>query len=618
MTQNATETGEDLTDLKLRFGGRLVEQLGAQMYPSATATVAELISNAWDADARNVWVEMPFGDWEHGELVVTDDGLGMTHDAARDAYLVVGRNRRTQGGQRSPGGRLLHGRKGIGKLAAFGTATILELKTKTAGGSLVAFRLDYDQIRRQDPDIPYQVEASADAAPVANPQTDEPLDHGTRIRLTGLRLKRRLDQERFMQSMARRFALNDAEMSTFVNNEPLRRFDLDLDVRFPPDVTPPGTVVEDNWAIERLSNGKEVRWWMGFTRMPLKGEAEQGISVLVRGKLAQRPFKFERNTGGTTGQLGQEYLVGEVVADWIDDEAVDDGEDQDLIQSNRDQLRLEDSNLDPFVAWGQQRLRWALSVRAELRSGRAAEHLHQIEPLERMLDDFPVRERSGLFRVAEAVSRLPEVDDSQLVKVMKAVVGTREGETARALAHEIAVTGFAPERFWPLLYQLSEIDVRTAHAFLDARLETIAQLRELDDDAALRENVARVLRINPGLLDPDWELCEAEPLDVGSVEEGIGCFVVSHSLRAEIVGIVLTGEENLSATSLDAVLVGLRETGSDPVPLVVATTTNKSDLSRVSPMVTTWSALLTASESAHLAWRDLLQRRAERARQEMP
>ena len=42
--------------LKLRFGGSLIEQLGAQLYPSATATIAELISNAWDADAGNVWV----------------------------------------------------------------------------------------------------------------------------------------------------------------------------------------------------------------------------------------------------------------------------------------------------------------------------------------------------------------------------------------------------------------------------------------------------------------------------------------------------------------------------------------------------------------------------------
>ena len=37
--------------LELKFLGALVGHLGAQMYPSATATIAELISNAWDADA---------------------------------------------------------------------------------------------------------------------------------------------------------------------------------------------------------------------------------------------------------------------------------------------------------------------------------------------------------------------------------------------------------------------------------------------------------------------------------------------------------------------------------------------------------------------------------------
>lgn len=47
--------------LKLRFGGSLVEQLGAQLYPSVTAAVAELISNSWDAEARNVRVTIPVG-----------------------------------------------------------------------------------------------------------------------------------------------------------------------------------------------------------------------------------------------------------------------------------------------------------------------------------------------------------------------------------------------------------------------------------------------------------------------------------------------------------------------------------------------------------------------------
>ena len=66
--------------LKLKFSGALVEQRGAQLYPSATATVADLISNAWDADASNVWVTIPFGQsWTaDDEIEVLDDGHGMT------------------------------------------------------------------------------------------------------------------------------------------------------------------------------------------------------------------------------------------------------------------------------------------------------------------------------------------------------------------------------------------------------------------------------------------------------------------------------------------------------------------------------------------------------------
>ena len=78
--------------LKLRFLGALVEQLGAQLYPSATATVAELVSNAWDADAANVWVVVPLDEsWTpSSEIVVLDDGHGMTRAKAQAHYLEVG------------------------------------------------------------------------------------------------------------------------------------------------------------------------------------------------------------------------------------------------------------------------------------------------------------------------------------------------------------------------------------------------------------------------------------------------------------------------------------------------------------------------------------------------
>lgn len=118
----------DSEQLKLRFVGALVEQLGAQLYPSATATVAELISNAWDADANNVWITIPFGEeWTlESEILVLDDGLGMSREDAQREYLIVGRKRRLETGTDTASGRKVHGRKGIGKLAAFGTAKLLE------------------------------------------------------------------------------------------------------------------------------------------------------------------------------------------------------------------------------------------------------------------------------------------------------------------------------------------------------------------------------------------------------------------------------------------------------------------------------------------------------------
>ncbi len=56
------------------------------MYPSVTASVAELISNAWDADAKNVWIAMPLGrrvKSEIDEIIVLDDGVGMSVQQSR-------------------------------------------------------------------------------------------------------------------------------------------------------------------------------------------------------------------------------------------------------------------------------------------------------------------------------------------------------------------------------------------------------------------------------------------------------------------------------------------------------------------------------------------------------
>ena len=231
--------------------------------------MAELISNAWDADARNLWIEIPLGQpWtEDDRIVVTDDGIGMSYEDAETRYLLVGRKRRVELEQDlTDGGRPLHGRKGIGKLAAFGTAKMLECLTVDAGGQITSFRLDYDHIRDLDPTEDYEVER-AQRDEVLRDHGGNFLAHGTRITLSVLRPRRAMNEAQFRRSLARRFALDANKMRIFVNEEEIGRFDYDLDLRFPRDgrlLDTGVSVAADGWAEMELASGP-VRWWIGFT-----------------------------------------------------------------------------------------------------------------------------------------------------------------------------------------------------------------------------------------------------------------------------------------------------------------------------------------------------------------
>jgi len=110
----------DTPTLYLDFHGRFIDALGIQMYQKPTAAIAELIANAWDADAKSVDITLPTQLGPGAEIVVADTGIGMTLKECQEHYLKVGRNRRHGGSETTPAGRPVLGRKGIGKFAGFG------------------------------------------------------------------------------------------------------------------------------------------------------------------------------------------------------------------------------------------------------------------------------------------------------------------------------------------------------------------------------------------------------------------------------------------------------------------------------------------------------------------
>ena len=513
LLKNEFEPGQPLV---LRFGGSLVEQLGAQLYPSVTATVAELVSNAWDADAKNVWIQIPFGEtWaKDSEIVVLDDGNGMTRQMAQETYLVVGRKRRLGPlGVNSEGGRFVHGRKGIGKLAAYGTARLLDCSS-LRDGERTDFRMNYDSIRALDPSDDYEVEILPDPMTLRNPAGEELL-HGTCVRLTDLKMKRATSEDQFLRSMSRRFALDSSAMTIHLNeSKTLARFQIETQFRFPDDGVPNDEIqIIDGWASESVE-GCPVRWWIGFTEKPLNDDHQQGISVLANGKMAQRPFKFERSQG-TEGQLGQEYLVGEVEADWLDSGI--DIED-DLIQSNRDQLQLEDARLGSFLIWGQRRLTWALRKRADLKRELAISTFEAGEEVEELLEPFTATERKRLLGVARSISLIPEVDNYTLVESMRTVVAAQSDRAVREMMEAIEEGDDNTQiSMWGLVQQFGLIDARKNLSIIQARLSTITQLkRSIANGAKEVPDIHNLIVRDPWLLDPRWNLLDDE-LNVGTL-----------------------------------------------------------------------------------------------------
>ena len=500
--------------LTLRFLGALVEQLGSQLYPGATATIAELISNAWDADADNVWVEVPLGrPWEESDkIVVTDDGSGMSRDDARNNYLLVGRKRRVLlDSDKTEGGRPLHGRKGIGKLAAFGTAKVLECYTVSTLREITSFRLDYDQIRSLDPVEDYEVEDAQDRNVLGEPEGNE-LAHGTRITLSTLKPRRAMNENQFRQSLSRRFALDGDEMQVHINGEELGRFEYQIEFRFPRD----GRLLEedsvaispDGWGETSIGTDKKpVRWWIGFTEKPIRDKEMQGVSVLARGKMVQRPFLFQR-TAGAEGQLGQEYLVGEVRADWLD-EGYDIGTD--LIQANRDQLQLEDARLKDFVEWGQDLVQRALRERNDLRANRVASGL-DIANFKDLLERLTTEERRRLKRVTLAVSRVPEITIEEGRNLIESIVNAHGDTIVREMLESIDST--APDfqtQLWKVVRRFELIDARRNQTIISARLTAIAKLREFVHGGALEvPTIHEHIKEHPWLLDPRWYLLDDE------------------------------------------------------------------------------------------------------------
>ncbi|MEJ7822869.1 MAG: ATP-binding protein [Chitinophagaceae bacterium] len=117
----------------------VLNHLGRNLYRSFVTVLGEAISNSWDADAKNVWIYI---DKTKNNLIIKDDGNGMTDDDFQNRFLKIGYSKRKDKTVVAPKGRSFIGRKGIGKLALLSCADTITVISKTKNTSYTGGVID--------------------------------------------------------------------------------------------------------------------------------------------------------------------------------------------------------------------------------------------------------------------------------------------------------------------------------------------------------------------------------------------------------------------------------------------------------------------------------------------
>lgn len=393
--------------LRLEFSPRTIEHLGPKLYSRLPPAIAELVANAYDANASLVRIAIT-GPPSKEVISVTDDGHGMSPDDVQELYLQIGRDRRTGAKRLSRGGsREVSGKKGLGKLAMFGIGHLLEVSTRSESSPLsTRVTLKWNEIMSQKGGT-YLPDA------VFSDVKDSTI--GTSVTVSELQRSSIIDAESLADSLARLFSYADKDFrivvcasdgSEYEVDEERRRGSYDLTQNW----SVPSELPTDDFDELRV---RGVEGWLGVSQSVIPASL-RGIAVFAKGRRVSSPGFF----GEVASDIGYAYVVGEITADFLDDL------EPDVISTARtdvdwdtDETQLLRSELGALV-------RFAVNERRKSRKVAAKESIKSVTGITRDVWTSSVNgpQRASLDRVLDEVSD----PDNELVgaaeaRVIKAV-----------------------------------------------------------------------------------------------------------------------------------------------------------------------------------------------------
>ena len=507
------DTASTENPYEMKFDIGTIKHLGLQMYSTLPPVIGELVANAWDANATRVDITIPDGpiDQKRSEIIIKDDGIGMSDKDVRERYLIIGRDRREKerNGDRTPDpvNRKVMGRKGIGKFSAFGIAKEIDVES-VQKGKISHFLMNYDELLEKEEERIIELPQLPPTGTVSN---------GTKITLRNItRFKnRKISIETLRRGLARRFAIiggqNDFEV--IINGDPITIDERDLKSKLATDENGDQYIWEYNDTEIKDGTGWTVSGWIGaLNRTSQRNDKiDRGIVLMARGKLVQEPFVFDAVVGQ---QFALSYLIGELHVDFVD-------EAEDTIATTRNSLVWDTEANTALKEWGQKEMNKKASLWAKKRREDNKHKLKEHPLYLKFQEEAGKIDKKREFNQADqlvqqlilkSIDKSPNAEIEDFEPVVEMFIDFWKLDSFREMAEDIKEAGIEePEKLFNLFREWAVLEAKEMMKVTEGRILTINKLQKfIATNAKEVPTIHNFLKEFPWVIDPRWTLVADE------------------------------------------------------------------------------------------------------------
>lgn len=492
---------------EMRMSLNVLNHLGLNLYSNVPAVLSEVVANSWDADATSVDIVI-----EQDKIIITDDGHGMSEADINEKYLNVGYERRKNEHAQTPKhNRPVMGRKGIGKLSLFSiaeTVVVHTVKDREKSGFVMSVA-----------DIKAKIENEG------NTYHPKPLDEskitldkeGTQIILTDLKKRVSQTPSALRKRLARRFSIiGTNNFNVAINGKPVTIADRDYfhKLQYLWHYGDESEKYKQSCRLDKPEHAKKregtltadsvdynVTGWIGTVRKSGDLNAEDGgdnlnkIVVMVRGKLAQEDILEDFSEGG----LYTKYLIGEIHADFLDQDDSDD-----IATTNRQEIIKDDPRYRALQHWVRGELKHIQSQWTALRKEQGEQEARQIPAIDKWMNDLKGDRKQDAKNLFGKIGIIDRKDDR--ITLYKQCVLAFESLVYKDRLS--ALKNLSPQNisaFTKVFADLAEIEASHYYQIVNERLQVIEALNKMVEENALERMVQDYLCDHLWLLDPSWE-----------------------------------------------------------------------------------------------------------------